>query len=380
MCDAVDDCGDNSDEVRACSRTVECDFEAKNYCGYTLDQWLSRIGAASESGSLHNTGPSFDHTSGLNDGAHTYLVTTQNGALLTTPPLNQSAGSSCLRMYYYLSNNNQIVLHKTSATGDVIATVSGAAEMWQMLEVTLTAGDYPIVFKADIKTLAYVAIDDVTVTAGSCTDTCPHGEFRCQSEALCINDKFRCDGVYNCLDSSDEANCPSTPNPIICSFESPFYCGFRQRNDDDFNWVFNYGYWNTASTTLVGELMATAPAPYARAKIVWPVKVSTASCMRFSYLMNGDDVGSLTVLGNDDILWQQFGKQGVESQNATVNLQSGQSVSFVTQSATTVSLCHVIYQWFLIHWIVLIIIYFRNFFNTLTILHFLQPTYKGKKV
>ncbi|XP_078656500.1 low-density lipoprotein receptor-related protein 2-like [Branchiostoma floridae x Branchiostoma belcheri] len=53
----------------------------------------------------------------------------------------------------------------------------------------------------------------------SLDDTCPPGDFKCASHAVCIRQAWRCDGENDCPDASDEKDCP----PSFCAL-SEFQC------------------------------------------------------------------------------------------------------------------------------------------------------------
>jgi len=43
------------------------------------------------------------------------------------------------------------------------------------------------------------------LVVGSVNHSCP--QFRCQSTGHCIFNRYRCDGLINCFDASDELGC-----------------------------------------------------------------------------------------------------------------------------------------------------------------------------
>nr|2I1P_A Chain A, Low-density lipoprotein receptor-related protein 2 [Rattus norvegicus] len=46
---------------------------------------------------------------------------------------------------------------------------------------------------------------------GAMVLNCTSAQFKCADGSSCINSRYRCDGVYDCRDNSDEAGCPTRP-------------------------------------------------------------------------------------------------------------------------------------------------------------------------
>ncbi|XP_067928262.1 MAM and LDL-receptor class A domain-containing protein 1-like [Watersipora subatra] len=344
LCDGADDCGDNSDEVESCLRSVECSFEARNFCGYRLGNWKIASGLASSVGGLVNTGPSFDQTSGLADGKHKYAYTDSNDSILTSPPYGNPS-TSCLQFFYYLSYGSNI--HVIKSSGEPIQVVSGSAEGWQVAQVELPVGDYSVSFRAEIFEESYVAIDDVTTNLGPCSGPCPSDMFKCHSSSVCIHLKGVCDGLSQCADASDEDDC-SSADEVSCSFDEAYGCGLRQRDNDNSNWDIRYlvngmqpgpsaGHGDSDIENDFSYLIFNPPEAHALARISWPVKMAVPSCMAFWYYMDGTDVGSLQVYSRENLIWQQFGSHGQEWMQVRVPLDAGEGVDFIAQASSTLS-------------------------------------------
>lgn len=344
LCDGNDDCGDQSDETRDCVVEVSCSFESSNVCGYTLLGWRKDSGSVSRNDLLRNSGPSFDHTSGLASAYNSYIVTAEDGADLVSPSFTAD-GKQCLEFYYFISSSANKL--EVLAGETVVGQTSGSGQIWKRSQFTLPSGSYAITFKADVSDPSYIAIDDVVVYAGACVDGCPSGKFQCQ-DGTCVSGTFRCDGVANCLDSSDEMSCGSTA-PISCSFDLPFACGFRQDDSDDFNWEFQYGEPEIEVSTGpasghsedpenpdLSYLLARPPFDFDRSVIRWPLVITGPACFNFFYYMYGQNVGTLTIHSGSNILWQKSGDQGRDWFNASVEIESGNDIEISTQSSSKV--------------------------------------------
>jgi len=327
--------------VIPCTLSVECDFESRNLCGYTLGgDWRNVTGPASLTGSLHNTGPIYDHTVGIANNVATYLVTSVDGAVLTTPTHN-SSDTSCLQFFYYLSHTSKIEV----LAGDFsLAKVGTSANSWQYAQHDIISGTYQLKLKAEIPVASYVAIDDVTVSQGACTGSCPPGMFKCQTQ--CIPSAYVCDGIAQCLNAADEQGCTSRPDTIECTFDEAYACGIRHSDDSEFNMVVSYnnpasgpanGHEDDADETDISYLLAVAPQSHLKSTIVWPVAPAADSCLTLWYYMEGSSVGSLEVKSGGQKLWQEFGSQGAEWLRARVNVKSGNSVEISVQSGDKVS-------------------------------------------
>lgn len=55
---------------------------------------------------------------------------------------------------------------------------------------------------------------------------CSSGEFKCRDGSKCVRDYMRCDGIADCVDGSDEEQCPSVP--LSCA-PNMFRCENNER-------------------------------------------------------------------------------------------------------------------------------------------------------
>ncbi|EDV28584.1 uncharacterized protein TRIADDRAFT_19424, partial [Trichoplax adhaerens] len=86
---------------------------------------------------------------------------------------------------------------------------------------------------------------------------CGKGEFKCRSPSIstCINEKSRCDNIINCIDNSDEINCPKcSPFQFHCKNDKciPWHKKCDGINDcDDNSDEFSCGRWTSITISLL---------------------------------------------------------------------------------------------------------------------------------
>ena len=58
---------------------------------------------------------------------------------------------------------------------------------------------------------------------------CKKGQFNCSDGSMCIEENWKCDGDFDCLDHSDEKNCGErTHEPTMCS-KTDFTCASKDQ-------------------------------------------------------------------------------------------------------------------------------------------------------
>ena len=49
---------------------------------------------------------------------------------------------------------------------------------------------------------------------------CSDSKFKCVTSGYCIEQNLKCDGKLNCLDGSDEVNCPTSMSSELYEFNN----------------------------------------------------------------------------------------------------------------------------------------------------------------
>ncbi|XP_075684387.1 MAM and LDL-receptor class A domain-containing protein 1 [Rhinoderma darwinii] len=253
LCDFVDDCGDNTDEIQC---GMSCTFE-NGMCGWKnsmADNFNWILGAYS-SKSLR---PPMDHTLGNEDGHFLYLETSYVGlrgekAHLKSSKWKESGWNCLLRFWYYMSSRATGKIQVLIETENNLTKVWGESEnqdgKWNKVEIRLgKLRHFEVIFEG-LRTRDFsggAAIDDIEFLNcspfGEKPGKCPEDtDFVCKNQK-CIESHLVCDYKSDCEDSSDEADCSEYTNvPGSCNFEYAdrinFGCDLTQDNTNDFNWT-----------------------------------------------------------------------------------------------------------------------------------------------
>ncbi|KAK7502915.1 hypothetical protein BaRGS_00005864, partial [Batillaria attramentaria] len=242
VCNKVDDCGDNSDEIDMCDVSTNCTFDDPYLCGYR-SKWLWETEAL-----VANSYPLFDHSVGRYPGM--FLLAPFRGRYLHTPRIDLTS-PHCFRFRYHMRGTVRQGMsaqaHELSQAGKwkFVWSVNKvqAPDQWLLGQFDLDPGNYDIVFTAYDDGRA--TMDDTVLLPGACKDQgCESGEFACNTSGRfnCLPEGVRCNTVVDCDDAEDEKDCPAAP--YMCDFENGLLCGLRQDSYDSYK--AEWGLLNTS--------------------------------------------------------------------------------------------------------------------------------------
>uniref|UniRef100_A0A8C8RM21 MAM and LDL receptor class A domain containing 1 n=1 Tax=Pelusios castaneus TaxID=367368 RepID=A0A8C8RM21_9SAUR len=256
VCDYKPDCEDLSDEADCSQYTSipgSCNFETQ------VQDWIITCGLDQDSGDDFDwcignrivrgqSGPEEDHTPG--NGQHFLYVNSsgqkegERARLITTKLFPASLGICRVRFWFWLCEAKQTGILKVYTVEehgmDILMWSSSGSKgrTWMYANVVLSSNSpFKVTFEAEVggNESTEIALDDISFTL-ECMDggtvkpqppMCSADQFTCVYVQQCVPLAEKCNGVEDCMDGTDEMNCPAevptTASPWLCK-ETEFLC------------------------------------------------------------------------------------------------------------------------------------------------------------
>ncbi|XP_039405795.1 MAM and LDL-receptor class A domain-containing protein 1 [Corvus cornix cornix] len=253
ICDYKPDCEDLSDEADCSYYTNipgSCNFEIQD------QEWTTVCGLIQDttddfdwsiSNSAAQTSPHTDHTPGKGQSFLYVNSSAQkegDSARITTSKFFPASLGVCrVRFWFWMFASRQTGVLKVYTVEehgmDILMWSSSRNEnKWMYGSVVLSSNSpFRVAFEAEVgwSQPTEFALDDISFTPecinGGAADphppTCSGDKFTCAYVQQCLSLAARCNGVEECMDGSDEMNCPmempTTTSPGSCK-ETEFLC------------------------------------------------------------------------------------------------------------------------------------------------------------
>uniref|UniRef100_A0A672TQ22 MAM and LDL receptor class A domain containing 1 n=1 Tax=Strigops habroptila TaxID=2489341 RepID=A0A672TQ22_STRHB len=240
ICDYKPDCEDLLDEADCSYYTSipgSCNFETQDQewttaCGLTQDPSDDFDWNISNSAVMGQTGPDIDHTPGKGQ-QFLYINSSaqkegNRARIITTKCFPASLGVCRVRFWFWMFPSRQtgvlkVWLHNTATEHgmDILMWSSSRNEenKWMYANVVLSSNiPFRVAFEAEVgwSKPTEFALDDISFTP-ECVDggsadphppTCNSDQFTCAYVQQCLPLAAKCNGTEDCMDGSDEMNCP----------------------------------------------------------------------------------------------------------------------------------------------------------------------------
>ncbi|KAM4705173.1 MAM and LDL-receptor class A domain-containing protein 1 [Rhinophrynus dorsalis] len=254
VCDYKPDCEDLSDETDCSEYTNvsgSCNFDYQDQsdnlgCDLTQDQSDDFDWSVGTKGL---TGLNTDHTPG--SGKYFLYINSsmkQEGdiaKIFTTNIFKVTNGTCRVRFWYLIhgqphSGTLKLYLMTSHGLNILYWSATESREMrWMYANVVLSSNSpFRVAFEAQVggEQLVDIALDDISFTLDCNVEgplppaACPSELFTCAYVKECLPLSAQCNGTEDCMDGTDEINCPTTlPNtePSIQCKETEFQCADR---------------------------------------------------------------------------------------------------------------------------------------------------------
>ncbi|KAL9987247.1 hypothetical protein ACROYT_G001522 [Oculina patagonica] len=261
---------------------VDCDFDSGLCDGWRQSNsdvfdWTRHTGSTPTS----NTGPDGDHTTG--SGYYLYIEASSPRVAGDNAKLELSVSGngelSCLEFYYHMYGESMGALRVFSRNVTVLDASGSHGQNWIRVKRTIHLNG-TVTFEGIVGSsyTGDIAIDDVSISSGSC--------------------------------------------PVNCDFSSGLCDGWGQSSSDVFDWTRHTGSTPSSNTGPDGDhtsgsgyylfMETSSPrVPGDNAKLELSVSGNgELSCLEFYYYMYGDTVGTLTVFSGNVTVFNETGNHG----------------------------------------------------------------------